>query len=90
MLRTFETVPRVVVALNHKIFFIATSWLSFCYCYELKMLWEIEVCQRAQEPQVKNGCFRSMLSRKGKLAETRGRYPMLKDQEVQSMEGSWK
>ena len=78
MLRPFNTSPSVVVALC-----IAISWLSFCYCYKLQMLWEIEVFQRGQEPQVKNICFRSTLSRKGNLVETRGRYPILKEQEVQ-------
>lgn len=86
MLWIFETALRVAEALNPKILSIATSWLSFCYYYELQMLWKIEVFQRGQEPQVNNSCFRSMLSRKGKLVETRGRYPMLKDQEMQS---SW-
>lgn len=84
MLRIFETSPCVVVALNHKILSIAISWLSFCYCYELQMLWETEVFQRGQGPQDKNSCFRSMLSRKGNLVETRGRCAMLKDQEVQN------
>jgi hypothetical protein len=34
MQQPFNT-PHVVVTPNHKIIFIATSYLAFCYCYEL-------------------------------------------------------
>jgi hypothetical protein len=34
MLRSFNIVPHVVIPPNHKIIFIATSYLKFCYCYE--------------------------------------------------------